>query len=258
MYMHMESVNYLDPQCLESGQLPVEELLRDSVYYPACAFDGGIIRLFNTRLREEGVTSFVYCDFYADEEKLVEDVRKHMRGYHVLADRTVMESEFVKGTRVDFPFDMSLNECRKYERIMDGCVPFCHWFIFERDADFGPEHGPERFSLLYVCGESVATYIGLYNAYGVAPKALALVQCDGFSGNWTHFRSADGPLRVVMAQNEGGMPKYVINGGIGSADGYDNLGWSDYEEVDAVQPYYRSVWNECVVHDGGLVIYKRK
>lgn len=112
----MESVNYLDPQCLESGQLPVEELLRDSVYYPACAFDG----------------------------------------------------------------------------------------------------------------------------------------------NWTHFRSADGPLRVVMVQNEGGMPKYVINGGVGSADGYDNLGWSDYEEVDAVQPYYRSVWNECVVHDGGLVLYKRK
>ena len=35
--MHMESANYLDPQCLESGELPVEELLRDSVYYPACA-----------------------------------------------------------------------------------------------------------------------------------------------------------------------------------------------------------------------------
>jgi hypothetical protein len=181
-----------------------------------------------------------------------------MRGYHVLADRTVLESEFVKGTRVGFPFDMRLADCRAYERIKDDCVPFCHWFIFERDADFGPDHGPERFSLLYVCGESVATYVGLYNAYGVAPKALALVQCDGFSGNWTHFRSADGPLRVVMAQNEGGMPKYVINGGIGSADGYDNLGWSDYEEVDAVQPYYRSVWHECVVHDGGLVIYKRK
>jgi hypothetical protein len=45
----MKSVNYLDPQCLESGQLPGEELLMDSVYYPACALDAGIIRLFNTR-----------------------------------------------------------------------------------------------------------------------------------------------------------------------------------------------------------------
>ena len=240
------------------GELPVADLLKDSVYYPACAFDGGIIRLFNARMSGENVTSYVYCDFWKEEDELVENVREHMRGYHILADRTVSEAEFVKGTCIDFPLDIRLLEDSHYERLQEECTPFCHWFIMERNADFAPEHGPERFSLLYICGEAVATYVGLYNAYGVAPKALALVQCDGFSGNWTHFRSVDGPFRVMMAANEGGLPLYVINGGMGSVDVYDDLGWKEYEMVDAVEPYYRYVYHGEVIHDGSVAIYKRK
>ena len=46
----------------------------------------------------------------------------------------------------------------------------------ERDDDFGEDHGPERFSLLYVRGEGVATFAGLYAANKVSPKALAIIQ----------------------------------------------------------------------------------
>lgn len=255
----MVNKNYLDPQYLLDGELPLEDILKDSVYYPACRFDGGVIKIFNTLLKNDGVTSFIYCDHDVDEDALVENVRDHVRGYHLLAHRSVKESEFVKGTRVEFPFQMDSMEGHKYERIMEKCLPFCHWFIFERNADFSEEHGPERFSLLYVCGEGVATYAGLYNNYRIAPKCLALIQCDGFSGNWTYFREKDGRLREVMAQNEAGLPQFVINGGIGDAESYSHLDWDEYEVMDVVQPYYRYIdrLTGKLTHDGGAAVYKK-
>lgn len=56
------------------------------------------------------------------------------------------------------------------------CKPFCHWFIMEREKDFDETHGPERFSLLYICGEGVATYLQLYNANNIVPIAIAVIQ----------------------------------------------------------------------------------
>jgi hypothetical protein len=120
----------------------------------------------------------------------------------------------------------------------------------ERDDDFGEDHGPERFSLLYVRGEGVATFAGLYAANKVSPKALAIIQPGhGFGGNWTNFTSTGACLYKFLKSNPDGMPTYVFNGGIGC--NYDDLDWPDYVIVDRVQNYYS-------FHYGAMTVYKHK
>ena len=53
--------------------------------------------------------------------------------------------------------------------------PFATWMVFERLPEFGEDHGPKRFSLLYLCADGVATYQALYWTHGVHPRAIAII-----------------------------------------------------------------------------------
>ena len=75
---------------------------------------------------------------------------------------------------------------KQYKGIIFNSTTVAHWVVFERNADRGEEHGPERFSLLFVCGEGLATFPQLYCSRGRAPKMLCFIQCWGFAGNWTN------------------------------------------------------------------------
>ena len=86
-----------------------------------------------------------------------------MRGYHVLAHRAVDVSELL-GPGADSRYLLSVGRCQKAKRC-DGF--FCHWFIFERDCSFAESHGPERFSLMYICAEGVSAYELLYSSRSV-------------------------------------------------------------------------------------------
>ena len=88
-------VDFLDPVALTTGNLPLDSLLDNSVYYPASGYDVDLIRLFNKILTEKGVRSFVYCDYESTEEKVISKAGLHMRGYHVLAHRAVDVSELL-------------------------------------------------------------------------------------------------------------------------------------------------------------------
>ena len=114
-----------------------------------------------------------------------------MRGYHILAHRSVDISELL-GPGADSRYLLPVSRCHKAKR---GNGFFCHWFIFERNHSFAESHGPERFSLMYICAEGVSAYELIYNSRGIAPKCVAIIQPgEGFGGNWTDFHKVDAPL----------------------------------------------------------------
>ena len=82
-------LNGLTPETIAHGNFPVRELLYNSVYYPASAFDGGVIRDCNVNRKDWEVLSFVYCDYWKTEEELHFTVMP--RGYRLLGERPLKE-----------------------------------------------------------------------------------------------------------------------------------------------------------------------
>ena len=241
-------VDFLDPVALTTGNLPLDSLLDNSVYYPASGYDGDLIRLFNKILTEKGVNSFVYCDYESTEEKVISKAGLHMRGYHVLAHRAVDVSELL-GPNADSRYLLPVGRCQKARR---GDGFFCHWFIFERDCSFAESHGPERFSLMYICAEGVSAYELLYSSRGIAPKCVAIIQPgEGFGGNWTDFHKVGAPLYQALKRNPAGLPEMIVNGGNWERDwdhGYENLSWDEYQAGECINDYYYPGYGQVVIY----------
>ena len=241
-------VDFLDPVALTTGNLPLDSLLDNSVYYPASGYDGDLIRLFNKILTEKGVNSFVYCDYESTEEKVISKAGLHMRGYHLLAHRAVDVSELL-GPNADSRYLLPVGRCQKARR---GDGFFCHWFIFERDCSFAESHGPERFSLMYICAEGVSAYELLYSSRGIAPKCVAIIQPgEGFGGNWTDFHKVGAPLYQALKRNPAGLPEMIVNGGNWERDwdhGYENLSWDEYHARECIHDYYYPGYGQVVIY----------
>lgn len=200
------------------GVLPLPSMLAESVYYPASGLDGDPIKWLATNFQ-----TFVYADYGLDRETVV-DALPSFRGYEVLGLRDVTASElFPKG----WPSTPPLAELPD-QRPWDGFMrpPFAIWAILQRTFGFGPDHGPTRFSLLFVGGDGVATFDALYCQNGVAPAAVALIQPGhAFGGNWTNFTDPRGPLARAVMGNPAGAPTLLLEGGMGDAACYERPCW---------------------------------
>ena len=118
------------------------------------------------------------------------------------------------------------------------CINVSEKAVFERDYEFGPEIGPEVFSLLYLGAEGITVYENLYLANGIVPKAMAIIQPGtAFGGNWTDYRDPDAPLAVSVMKGKT-MPNYFFYGGYGYFS-YDDFMWPEYRQIDAIDNYYR-------------------
>jgi hypothetical protein len=219
---------------IENGELPLAAILQNSFYYPSSGLDGGIIRDCNTIERGFEIVSFVYCDYAMGQEAFVRHQNTFL-GYAVLGSRMVNQRELIPmGWNPQLPPGVDM---RRYQRYQDSWDQFIMWTVYERNDDRGNEHGPRRFSLLYLGGEGVATYQALYWSNRVTPKALAIIQPGtGFGLNWTDFRDKNGPLAWVVKNNPAGQPKIIYYGGMGN--GYDDFNWDGYTEQRIIMPYY--------------------
>jgi hypothetical protein len=230
----MSILDSITKQQIEVGKFPLKEILDNSFYYPSCGFDGGLVRDCNTTGRELKIVSFIYCD-YATGEQAFRGEQNTFLGYQILGSRSVKHSELTpSGWLPQFPPNFNLQE---YNRFKDTWKPFINWTVYERDENRGDEHGPKRFSLLYLGGEGVATYQALYWSNRTFAKALAIIQPGtSFGLNWTDFRDKNGALAWVVNNNPAGQPQTIYYGGYGKS--YDNFEWTDYVEDRIITPYY--------------------
>jgi hypothetical protein len=209
-------------------RIPMKELLEDSVYYPACYDDGRPIKYCNTIWRKLGVNSFVYCDFAMSERELLHQLGT-VRGYHVLAHRSLLRDEYIpEGWELELGgrnrhgyYDTFLGSGREFP-------PYAHWAVFERDSYKDPLYGPERFSLIYVGGEGLATFQQLYCHWHIAPKMLCFIQCWGFAGNWTDFTDPDAAFATTLRRHPECIPERVCIGSYGEINGVLRIRGTEY------------------------------
>lgn len=230
--MFTELIRPLPPQWLLSltnekimtCDFPLLDILKDSLYYPSSAFDGDPIRNLAGYFY-----SFVYVDYGFTEEELNADIAtRGFTGYKPIASRRISKSEL---TPLGWTSSVKLNSEDGNPLYGQEWVkpPFCRWFIFERSGSYDPQHGPDRFSLLYICGEGVATFDALYCTNHAYPKAIAVIQPgDGFGGNWTQFWNPKSVLSRLVLGNPAGQPEWLLYGGYGKKLYYMKPCWPEY------------------------------
>jgi hypothetical protein len=171
--------------------------LNGSLYYPASGFDGRPVQLLGGFLH-----SFIYVDYGVGREGLAAAIESAgFCGYRLAGRNPLKQTDLApNGWHPTIP-ERFHHDVARFQQLNRDWVrpPFAEWLVFDRLADFGEDHGPERFSLLYVGADGVATYQALYLQNRAGPEVLAIIQPGtGFGGAYTDFRDPQGFLADVV------------------------------------------------------------
>ena len=210
----IEQISYMIPpewlmkltaETITNDPFPLYDVLQASLYYPGAGTDGKPVRWL-----AGNTYSFVYTDYGVSRSRLLNalsDKHSEFRGYRVLGLREMTMKELIPNGWTPIP--PSRHDGNPHAWSEHSPQPFGIWAILERLPDYPAEHGPERFSLLYLCSEGVASYQALYNSNRVKPKVLFLIQ-HSFGGNWTNFEDPEGIFIQSVAANPVGMPDWLV------------------------------------------------
>jgi len=234
------------PESLKASNFPIVEILKNSLYYPACWLDGRPVQYL-----AGFVHSFIYVD-YGIEQSTVQNAMKNkgFLGYTLVGQKHLTSEDFiVKDWSAFFPSE-NHEQYRSFNNLPGGLVrsPFSDWYIFDRNSNCGEEHGPSRFSLVYICGDGVATYQTLYSNRNAAPDILSIIQPGhNYGGNYTDFTDPQGLFaRTVLENKRCPWPRYLVYGGNG--EGYWESCW----------PKVYSKHVEWLHHAGGNGVWTRQ
>lgn len=238
----------LTPDAIRTGPFPLDKVLRDSLYYPSAGFDGDPVRYLAGNIH-----SFIYVDYghtRAEFEAAILD--PGFRGYEVIATWPVTERELAPNgwtPKPPRPSDGDPNRCRDGQK-----RPYCVWSVFQRQAGVPADHGPSRFSLLYLCADGVAAYQALYVANSAVPKAVAIIQPGhGFGDNWTDFTDPKMIFARTVFSNPSGKPMFMLYGGVGEGDAYGQPIWPEYEKpvcfLDKAGGGRIGIWSRTVLNE---------
>ncbi|MBR2397048.1 MAG: hypothetical protein IKB00_10650 [Bacteroidaceae bacterium] len=210
----MRTVNYLShltEHSILSGTISMDRLIKDSVFYPACEYDGTVLKTCNELWSQLGITSFIYADYasFITEEDLIREL-SNVCGYHVVGHRSLRPEEYrCPGWKLDLA---ETDENNYMEWFGDKSQQWAHWAVFERDNNRNSQHGPKRFSFLFIHQEGLKTFQELYCSRGVAPKMVCWIQCWGFAGNWFNPTRRDGSFLYTLRKHPECIPEYILCG----------------------------------------------
>ena len=207
----------------------LEKILPNSLYYPACEFNGTPVKYLSGN-----IYSFVYADygiirddFLANLNGMGED--DGFMHYHSICQRDVFRHEIVPdGWRPSIRPSGDMNIARLFQREKES-EPFGHWSVWQRNDTASNDVGPPRFSFFFLAGEMSATYQGLYYEKNIVPRILAIIQPGGgFGGGWESADSDDSFFKEVVSSHRKGFPKYLLYGGSGGPEHYNCACWQEY------------------------------
>lgn len=207
--------------------IPMRSLLRKSVYYPSAGMDGDPVKYLGKYFQ-----SFVYVDYGVGREPVLNDLPT-FRGYKLFSHREVLQDELVPTTWTPpeiHPEDGNPDNANSFIE-----PPFAIWAVYDRKSEVCPEHGPQRFSLLYIGGDGVMTYHALYYTHQVKPAVVAIIQPGtGFGNNWTDFRDPKMIFARLVRQNPAGIPEHLLYGGWGEGQFYRDAPWPKFNTTGLV------------------------
>lgn len=107
-YLDNLKVNYI-----EQGVFPLQEILANSLFYPACDNDGGVVKDCNKNNKAYGIDTFIYCD-YAFGEDVLNEQMDTFHGSTVFATRSLRQSELTpNGWAPKLPPGISKENCNR-------------------------------------------------------------------------------------------------------------------------------------------------
>ncbi|MEI7943139.1 MAG: hypothetical protein WCH76_08295 [Candidatus Riflemargulisbacteria bacterium] len=80
----------LAKEAIKNGKFPLNDILKNSLFYPSCGNDGGPVKYLSRY-----VNSFIYAD-YGLEKKEVKSNLNSFRGYQIIKERDVSQEELGK------------------------------------------------------------------------------------------------------------------------------------------------------------------
>lgn len=216
--------------------IPLTDVLKDSCFYPSSGLDSSPVLLANGC-----VHSFIFVDYGTKRDDFLRALSwPGFSPYQPVLHRDVQRQEIVpEGWTARLPrwFDNPGFDGR--QRLMEAqqsCMPFAHWSIWQRKKNRGEQVGPRLFSLLFLGGEALASYEGLYRRNGVTPKVLAMIQPGHACGdNWTNFYDPRAPLWEAVTAGEA-LPAFLLIGGYGRS-GPEECPFGEYEFVKNAKTY---------------------
>jgi hypothetical protein len=160
------------------------------VFYPGGGDDGHPVKLF-------GSSQAAFCFVYADQAGY--DYGHNPTGYCVILQEEVTWPR----PRSKRPFHFQGTEPQRAQ-----------WIVFQRQEQFGLDHGHEFIALLYVHGEAFTVYWDLWARNGKAPYAILLAD-HGFGGNFTgrRFGGHASPMYEWAEANEAWPDWLVVSEG---------------------------------------------
>jgi hypothetical protein len=219
------------------GPLNRAELLKDSVYYPACRFDGRPIHCLAGNYH-----SFVYADYQVELDHLTGQLET-FKEYSCLASRPVDLPELAPEGWCRLPRRVRIQTPRAELSSHD--PRFARWAVFERKLGLGDAHGPKRFSLLHVGGEAGAAFRSLYVQNNCKPDVVVIIAAG--EAELREERSALG--KEVLCRNSAGAPRFVL-GEVWEFPLYEGTDWPTYgNRVD--------VFGRRWTRQRGLTLWKR-
>jgi hypothetical protein len=212
---------------------PLDEVFGSrTVYYPGALSDGHPLKLFSA---SHAAHFFVYVDYGLSEtefkSRLSPGSRQMPMGYETLGMYPVGPEELAPAGWTSHLDESDLRRGSELRWVTDwmrnsGATPYAVLVVFKRTTDYGDDHGPERFALLQICADGIATYAALFCQPGRrAPWALILHDF-GLGGNYDSF-AADGLMHLI-AQRAERRPDIVL------LEGTPHRMWAGYEPIPGV------------------------
>ena len=204
---------------------PLQDVLNKSLYYPSSRQDGDPVKHLG------GFThSFICVDWSISREELLvslKDTRHRFRGYEILFHKDITAQQLAPNGFTLPP--LKHGDGRPPRPWSQGAEPFAVWAVHQRLEGYDDHHGPERFSLLFLCGEGVATFHALYYGNGCTPEVVAIIQPGHtWGGNWTDFTNPDLIFARSVLENPYGTPDYLLYGQWHNH--YTDVCWPQYPE----------------------------
>ena len=161
---------------------PSIKFSKNSLFYPVPQALTGV--RFNTSLQPH--PQFCVCGLNGVDQAQVLNATP-FEGYEVLHRRVDMQCDKVYPSGLE-PLDL-IPEDGNPQRNSENRKPFfAIWTIYKRDQNLNDAHGPELFSLLYICDDGPTVYHNLYRRNMQSAYCLAIIRPGtGFGLNWTDF-----------------------------------------------------------------------
>ena len=209
-----------------------------TVFYPGGREDGHPFRVFGA---SHAAHCFLYADYGITKETVLASLAPNsplrLKGYRLAFQQDLTETDLSPGgwqSHIE-PSDWTNANQGWVKDWMRGygVQPYGVLCIFDRETQYGNDHGPKRLALIYLGADGIATYDALYCQTGCRAPYGLLLQDHGFGGNYNEFGS--GGLMERIAKRTGVFPEWMLS---------DRAVWTGFNRVPSVDGSTGGVHNQ--------------